>query len=49
MDYNEFRHLADSWGLVYLFALFVGILIFTFWPGSKKKADDAANIPLKGD
>lgn len=49
MDYNEFRHFADSWGLVYLFVLFAGILIYTFWPGGKKKADDAANIPLKGD
>ncbi|HCE25135.1 MAG TPA: CcoQ/FixQ family Cbb3-type cytochrome c oxidase assembly chaperone [Hyphomonas sp.] len=49
MDYNEFRYFAVSWGLLYLFVLFVGILTYTFWPGGKKKADDAANIPLKDD
>lgn len=49
MDYNELRHLADSWGLVYLFAVFVGVVFFTFRPGSKKKWESAAQIPLKED
>ncbi len=49
MDYTVFREFADSWGLVYLFALFVGILIYTFRPGSKKVADEVAQIPLKED
>ena len=47
MDYNLFRELADSWGLLYLFLLFIGIIVFTFRPGSKKKADEIARIPLK--
>lgn len=49
MDYNTMRHLADSWGLVYLFVVFVGVIFFTFRPGSKKQADENANIPLKED
>lgn len=49
MDYNTFRHLADSWGLLYLFALFLGIAIFTFRPGSKKIADEIAENILKED
>ena len=49
MDYNTFRELADSWGLLYLFALFVGVIIFTFKPGSKKQADEIAQIPFKED
>ncbi|MDJ0612337.1 MAG: cbb3-type cytochrome c oxidase subunit 3 [Rhizobiaceae bacterium] len=49
MDYNLFRELADSWGLVYLFALFVGVIFFTFRPGSRKKADEIAKIPFKED
>ena len=49
MDYNIFRELADSWGLLYLFILFVGIIAFTFRPGSKKIADRVAQIPLKED
>ena len=49
MDYDVFREFSDSWGLLYLFALFVGILIYTFRPGSKKVADQVAQIPLKED
>jgi cytochrome c oxidase cbb3-type subunit 4 len=49
MDYETLRHAADSWGLVYLFVLFVGVIAYTFRPGGKKAADDAANIPLKED
>ncbi|MEE9376269.1 MAG: CcoQ/FixQ family Cbb3-type cytochrome c oxidase assembly chaperone, partial [Rhizobiaceae bacterium] len=34
MDYSTFREFADSWGLLYLFAMFIGIIIFIFRPGS---------------
>lgn len=47
MDYNTLRHLADSWGLLYLMAVFVGVLLFTFRPGTKKQAQEQANIPFK--
>lgn len=49
MSYDTMRHLADSWGLVYLFLIFVGVILFTFRPGSKKQAQENANIPLKED
>jgi cytochrome c oxidase cbb3-type subunit 4 len=49
MDYESFRHFADSWGLLYLVVLFVGIVAFTFRPGGAKQAKDAAAIPLKGE
>lgn len=49
MDYETLRHAADSWGLLYLFVLFVGVIAYTFRPGGKKAAEDAANIPLKED
>lgn len=49
MDYSLLRNLADSWGLVYLFLIFVGVIFFTFRPGSKKQAEDNANIPLRED
>lgn len=49
MDYNLFRELADSWGLVYLVALFVGVIFFTFRPGSRSQADEIAKIPFKED
>ncbi|AVX02912.1 cbb3-type cytochrome c oxidase subunit 3 [Maritalea myrionectae] len=49
MDYNAFRHFADSWGLLYLFVVFVGVVLFMFRPGAKKHAEMAAQIPLKDD
>lgn len=49
MDYETLRQAADSWGLLYLFVVFVGVIAFTFRPGTKKQGDDAAMIPLKHD
>ena len=49
MDYETLRQAADSWGLLYLFVLFVGIILFTFRPGSKRQADKNAQIPLRED
>jgi cytochrome c oxidase cbb3-type subunit 4 len=49
MDYETFRHFADSWGLVFLFAAFVAAVAFVLRPGAKKHYDEAARIPLKED
>ncbi len=49
MDYTSMREFAASWGLVYLFLLFVAVVLFTFRPGSKKIADETAQIPFKED
>ena len=47
--YTAMRHFADSWGLVFMFAVFIGVVLFMFRPGEKKSADEAAQIPLKED
>jgi cytochrome c oxidase cbb3-type subunit 4 len=47
MDYDSLRHFADSWGLLYLLVLFLGVLVFLFRPGAKQQAIDAAQIPLR--
>jgi cytochrome c oxidase cbb3-type subunit 4 len=49
MSYDTLRHLADSWGLVYLFAVFLAVTAFMLRPGAKDRARDAALIPLKHD
>lgn len=49
MDYNAMRQFADSWGLLFMVLVFVGAVLFTLRPGSKKHADEAARIPLKDD
>ncbi len=49
MDYQALRTFADSWGLVYMVALFVIAIVWTFRPGSTKSSRDAAQIPFKED
>jgi cytochrome c oxidase cbb3-type subunit 4 len=49
MPYDTLRQFADSWGLLYLFVLFVVIVAYVFRPGSSRKAKDAARIPFERD
>lgn len=49
MDYDSMRQFADSWGLVYLVLVFLAVVVFTFRPGTKKRAEDMAHIPLRED
>ncbi len=47
MEYEPMRQFADSWGLLYLFAVFIGACLYIMRPGAKKLADEAALIPFK--
>ncbi|WEK06668.1 MAG: cbb3-type cytochrome c oxidase subunit 3 [Candidatus Devosia phytovorans] len=49
MDYTVMRHFADSWGLVYLFGIFILVAGFLLRPGAREQAKDAARIPLQND
>lgn len=49
MSYESFRHFADSWGLLYMLAIFLIVIAMVLRPGSKSQAKDAANIPFKED
>lgn len=49
IDYNSFRHFADSWGLLYMLIVFIGVVLFMFRPGAKDHAKAAAEIALKDD
>lgn len=49
MDYETLRQLADSWGLVYLVVVFISVIIFNFRPGTKKRAEELAQIPFRED
>ncbi len=46
MDYEQFRHFADSWGLVYLFSVFVIMALFIWRPGSSAQYRHAARIAV---
>jgi cytochrome c oxidase cbb3-type subunit 4 len=45
--YTITRAFADSWALLAMFSMFVGIIIFAFRPGSSKVHADIANIPFR--
>lgn len=49
MTYESVSHFAQTWGLIYLLAMFVIVLVYVMRPGARKKFEDAARIPLKED
>jgi cytochrome c oxidase cbb3-type subunit 4 len=44
--YDMLRHFADSWGLLYMMAIFLAVVFFIVKPGAKANALQAARIPL---
>lgn len=46
MTYEAATHFAQTWGMALLFILFVGVVIYAFWPGNRDKFKEAANTPL---
>jgi len=44
--YTAMRAFADSWGLLYMVLIFLGVCFFAFRPGSKEIYDEQARIPL---
>ncbi|MDC9823788.1 cbb3-type cytochrome c oxidase subunit 3 [Devosia sp. ZB163] len=44
--YDMLRHFADSWGLLYMMAIFLSVVFFLLRPGAKANAMAAARIPL---
>ena len=49
MDYHILREFADSWAMLLIFALFIGVVVWAFRPGSRKTHEDTANIPFRHD
>lgn len=47
--YSFLRHFADSWMLLLMTALFVGVVVYAFRPGSRKLQDDAANSIFRNE
>ncbi len=47
--YDSMRHFADSWGLVYMMAIFLAVIFFIVKPGARAKAQAAARIVLDDD
>ena len=48
-SYEFFARLAQTWGLVYFFALFIAVLAYALWPSRQKQFDESARMPLLED
>jgi len=49
MTYDDLRAFFGVLGLLIFVAMFVGVLIYTFWPGNKKRFERARRMPLDDD
>ena len=47
--YQFFAQLAQTWGLVYFFLVFLGVLAHALWPSRQKQFDESARVPLRED
>ncbi|SON58310.1 Cbb3-type cytochrome oxidase, subunit 3 [Hartmannibacter diazotrophicus] len=47
--YEHFAGFAQTWGLVYFFAIFMAVVAYAIWPKNKKSFDEASRIPLSED
>jgi len=47
--YTIMRVFAGSWGLVFMFAVFLVVILYTLRPGSRRTHTDIANIPFRND
>ena len=47
--YSFLREFADSWMLLALTLVFIGVVIWAFRPGSRKAHDDAATSIFRND
>ena len=47
--YSFLRELADSWALLILTLIFLGVIGWAFRPGARALHDDAAAVPFRND
>ncbi|NLH81659.1 MAG: cbb3-type cytochrome c oxidase subunit 3 [Phyllobacteriaceae bacterium] len=47
--YESVAHFAQTWGLVYFFVIFAGVLVYALIPKNKRSFDEASRIPLRED
>jgi len=47
--YDLLRQFADSWGLLMMVLMFLGVIIFAFRPGSRSLHQDMARLPLRNE
>jgi cytochrome c oxidase cbb3-type subunit 4 len=48
-SYTSISEFAQTWGLVYFFVIFAGVLAYALWPSNKRSFDEASRVPLRED
>ena len=46
MTYNTISAVTQVAALVFFIAMFIGVLIYAFWPANRKMFERAAQLPL---
>jgi cytochrome c oxidase cbb3-type subunit 4 len=49
MSYEHVASITQVAALLLFVAFFIGVLIYAFWPGNKKRFKEAARLPLEND
>ncbi len=49
MTYTALSEFAQTWGLVYFFVIFAGVLVYALWPSNRRSFDEASRVPLRED
>lgn len=47
--YSLLREFADSWALLALLLVFLGVVAWAFRPGSRQLHDEAASVPFRNE
>ena len=47
MTYESASTFSQVAAMIIFIALFIGVILYVFWPSNKKKFDDAAKLPLE--
>ena len=49
MTYQQVATITQVGALILFIVLFAGVLLYAFWPGNKKRFEEAAKLPLEQD
>lgn len=49
MEYDQVASISQVAALIFFIVLFAGVLLYAFWPGNKKRFEEAARLPLEDD
>jgi len=49
MTYEQVASISQVAALIFFIVLFAAVVLYAFWPGNKKRFDEAAKLPLEED